>query len=493
MDNPLRALPKVHDLAHHADLEAHRKALGAKSFTQLTRSVVEQARQAIRSGTPPPAEAELLAQLKALARARIKSRPRAVINATGVILHTNLGRAPLPKESLESIAQLTAGYCSLEYDLVAGQRTRRGLAAETALAELVGAPDALVVNNNAAAVLLALSGLAAGREVLVSRGELIEIGGGFRIPEILARSGAKLVEVGTTNKTRLSDYQSAISEHTGCILRVHPSNFSVSGYTERPTLSELAALGKSHQVPVVKDLGGGLVYDLPKHNFPGKVPEPSAQQCLKAGVDLVCFSLDKLFGGPQGGAIVGNDDLVQKLRRDPLARALRVDKLTLAALQPVLDAHRAARDAQSTPSDDGQAPLESQACDSAALDSSKLDSLRQDHLPVLQLVNAPQEDLKRRAEAWCEALSAAPAGVRVEAANSAIGGGTLAEHPLPTYCLVVETKNPDGLSAMLRAQTPAVVARIHEGALWFDPRTVLPDQESTLLDALMQTLKRRLT
>jgi L-seryl-tRNA(Ser) seleniumtransferase len=436
------------------ELSELRASIGKKALTAIAREVVEGARERVKAGEPAPSLSEVVKQVELRGRERLLASLTRVINATGVLLHTNLGRAPLPQASLARIAEMTGGYSSLELDAELGARTRRGLAVEASLAELVGAPDALLVNNNAAGVLLALSCLGAGREVLVSRGELVEIGGGFRIPEVLARSGAKLVEVGTTNRTTVEDYARAIGKDTACLLRVHPSNFKITGFTARPVLSSLAELAHRHGIPLVKDLGGGLVTDLGE-NVSGD--EPTVMACLGAGADLVCFSLDKLFGGPQGGAIVGDRALTEKLRSDPLARALRVDKIVIAALEPVLDAYRR-----------------------GALDE----------IPILSLLKTPVGELTRRVEAWRAGLGEAAKLTRVIQTAAAIGGGTLAEAPVASAGLAIAVAEPDALARELRQAEIPLIARIEEGQVVLDARSVFPAQDGVVTTTLRRILER---
>jgi L-seryl-tRNA(Ser) seleniumtransferase len=382
-----------------------------------------------------------------------------VINATGVLLHTNLGRAPLPVESIERIAAVASGYCNLELDAELGVRSRRGSALEHAMAELVGAEQALLVNNNAAAVLLALTAIAGGREVIVSRGELVEIGGGFRIPEVLERSGATLVEVGTTNRTRVSDYAAAISERTACILRVHPSNFKVTGFTERPALAELVALAHARGLALVKDLGGGLLVDLPRElAASAELGEPTVQQCLRAGTDLVCFSLDKLFGGPQGGVVCGSARWISALKGDPLARALRVDKLTLAALEPIVRKYAL-----------GQIEA----------------------IPVHAMLRASIEGLFARAQAWRDELAELGELTSVIHTQAAVGGGTLAEAPLGSAALRIDVAAAEDIAAALRRERPPVIGRIADDRFLLDARTVLPGEDEALVGALTRVLRAR--
>lgn len=451
----LSKLPKVDRLVEDPELAACRASIGRLALVAVARQVVSEFRARIKSGAPAPAPSEVVSAVRHEALLREKAVQRRVINATGVVLHTNLGRAPLPSASLANVAGVLAGYSSLEFDVESGERRRRGASAEVALAALVSAEASLIVNNNAAAVLLALTAVAEGRDVLVSRGELVEIGGGFRIPEILGRSGARLVEVGTTNRTRIDDYERAITERTACILRVHPSNFEVTGFTERPALADVARLAHAKGLPLLKDLGGGLVVsrtrDVVGHDLPR---EPTVQACLEAGADLVCFSLDKLFGGPQGGAIVGARTAVDKLRKDPLARAIRVDKLTLAALEPVIAAYaRADFDA----------------------------------IPILRQLRTPLDVLRRRATRWSESLGVFSERCDIVDVASATGGGTLASD-IPSVALAIAVESPDELARSLRMQRPPVVARIEAGRVLLDPRTVLPEEDDAVVAALRAAL-----
>jgi L-seryl-tRNA(Ser) seleniumtransferase len=453
----LRKLPKVDRVLEAPELAELRASLGRRALTTIAREVIARHRESVRAGDEAPDLGAVIRQVAEQAERKRRAGLRRIVNATGVILHTNFGRAPLSRASLERIAELCGGYLTLEYDAELGVRTRRGAAAETAIAELIGAGDALLVNNNAAAVLLALSTIAAGREIIVSRGELVEIGGGFRIPDVLARSGARLVEVGTTNRTRIEDYARAIGDRTAALLRVHPSNFRITGFAERPQLAELAKLARSRGLPLIKDLGGGLIVELaPEVARAGALrEEPTAQACLAAGVDLVCFSLDKLFGGPQAGVVAGSSELVARLRDDPLARALRVDKLVLAALEPVLAAY--ARGAL-------------------------------DEIVIFSLLHRTTAELRSRVEAWQAALGEAASRTRIVESDAAIGGGTLAEAPVSSVALAVSAPSADELARALRAHDPPVVGRISEDVLLLDARSVLPGEDQLVIEALRRAL-----
>jgi L-seryl-tRNA(Ser) seleniumtransferase len=418
----LRDLPSVDELARDERLAEEPAPL----VVAAAREVLAWAREEIAAGHEPGDLAERT--LAELAAARAPALRRA-LNATGVIVHTNLGRAPLPEAALARALEVGRGYSNLEYDLSAGGRGSRQDHVAAILRRLTGAEAALVVNNNAAAVMLALAALAEGREVLVSRGELIEIGDGFRIPDVLARSGARLREVGTTNRTRAADYERAIGPETAVLLRVHQSNFRVVGFTEQPTVEQLAAVARRHELPLVDDLGSGVLVHLEG--------EPSAKESLAAGADLVCFSGDKLLGGPQAGIVVGRADLVEQLRRHPLQRALRADKLTLAALEGTVglypDPERAVRE-----------------------------------VPVLRMLNDPVETVRARAERLAAAV-----GGEVEETVARVGGGALPLAELPSFACAVE----ESLAEPLRTGEPPVVGVLRDGRLLFDCRT-LTDAEA---------------
>jgi L-seryl-tRNA(Ser) seleniumtransferase len=408
----LRDLPSVDELARSSD---------DPLAVDAARAVIARARETIQRGGDPGDLSVLLHEELDGAR-----RPalRRVLNATGVIVHTNLGRAPLAAAALERAVEATRGYSNLEYDLDEGRRGSRQDHVTGILRRLTGAQAAIVVNNNAGALLLALAALAEGRDVIVSRGELIEIGDGFRIPDVLTRSGARLVEVGTTNRTRAADHQHAIDERTALLLRVHQSNFRVVGFAEQPSLGELATVARSASLPLLDDLGSGALLDLSD--------EPTARASLAAGADLVCFSGDKLLGGPQAGIVAGRADLVERLRRHPLHRALRIDKLSLAALEGTLllylDPERALAE-----------------------------------VPVLRMLREPAEIVRARAERLAAAV-----GGEVEETVARVGGGALPLHELPSFACAVE----ESLAAPLREHEPAVVGIVRDGRLLLDCRTL---------------------
>jgi L-seryl-tRNA(Ser) seleniumtransferase len=369
-----------------------------------------------------------------------------VINATGIILHTNLGRAPLSAAAQQAVTDAAANYSTLEFDLAGGKRGSRLIHPAAALCAVTGAEAALVVNNNAAALLLVLSTFAAGRGVIISRGQLVEIGGGFRVPDVLRQSGAKLVEVGTTNRTRPDDYERAVTDETALILCAHASNFKQIGFVESAPLEALAQIAHRHNLLLVDDLGSGTLIDTATY---GLDHEPMVQESLTAGVDLVTFSGDKLLGGPQAGIILGRRALVDKLKRHPLARAVRADKLCLAALVATLDPYR------------------------------KGEAVGQ--IPVWRMIARPLAEIEAQSQAWASAL-----GGTVISGESAVGGGSLPGATLPTALLALEVADADAFTARLRAADPPVIARIRDGRVLLDPRTVLPGQE----DLLIAVLKR---
>jgi L-seryl-tRNA(Ser) seleniumtransferase len=445
--DPRRTLPRVDALLAHPAVVARVERWGRGPALGAVRQVLDSAREEATGDDSIPALDELAARVAGTLDSLAAQRIRGVVNATGVVLHTNLGRAPLSNEAVAAVTE-AAGYSTVEYDLAAGVRGRRGAAAERLLREVTGAPAALVVNNAAGALLLALGGIARDREVVVSRGELIEIGGEFRLPAIMEAAGVRLVEVGTTNRTHLADYARAIGERTACLLAVHPSNYRVVGFTTHPPLSDLAALAHERGLPLLHDLGSGLV------GAPfGQ--EPSVQQSLDAGADLVLFSGDKLLGGPQAGLMVGRLELMGVLARSPLARAVRADKLTIAALEVTLATHAAGR---------------------------------RDELPVWRALRAPLEDLRRRAGAVAAALGPAAS---VREGVSVAGGGSLPGEGLPSVLIEVDP-GPGGEEAVLarlRGSEPPVIARAERGRVVVDLRTVPPERDQTVSRALREALR----
>jgi L-seryl-tRNA(Ser) seleniumtransferase len=431
----LRELPAVHEVLEH--LETTLARFPRALVVDEVRRVLEARRAGIRAGNGDQAssvEGEVERALDALLRPSL----RRVINATGVVLHTNLGRAPL------GTRQAIAGYSNLEYDLRAGKRGKRDVHAGVLLERLLGCPG-IAVNNNAAAIYLALNELAAGYEVIVSRGELIEIGDGFRIPQIMASSGAVLREVGTTNRTGIQDYRDAINERTRLLLRVHPSNFRIEGFTARPELAELVALGRERGIPVYEDLGSGCVVDLRRFG----VDEPLVEESLRTGADLVSFSGDKLLGGPQAGILAGKAEIVARLRRNPMFRALRLDKLIYQALENTLRA---------------------------------LVLEQWDAVPALRMICMSADEIRERAERLVAAVLGLRA--RVEAGESVIGGGATPEQSIPTWLIAVECRDVVAAEKRLRMGDPPVIARIENERLLLDLRTVFPEEEQELKQAL---------
>jgi len=457
----LRRLPSVDELLLRPAVAALCKSVQRDYSVQIVREVLANVRRSVISGdvTDEAAIAPETFEQKILAAVENELAPslRPVINASGVILHTNLGRAPLSQSVIAEIQRSATRYSNLEYDLAAGVRGKRDIHLSRLIERLTGAESAIVVNNCAAAVLLTLAALARGGQVVVSRGELIEIGDGFRIPEIMEQSGAVLREVGTTNRTRIADYENAVNENTRLLLRVHPSNFTVTGFTEKPEVAELVALGKRRNLPVIEDLGSGCLVDLSTAH----ITEPTARESIEAGFSLVLFSGDKLLGGPQAGIIAGKKELVIKVRRHPLFRALRVDKLTIAAMEATLRAYlRAAWD----------------------------------EIPSQQMIRASAEAIRDRTTKFLHTLRAKvdPAQLEIIEGHSLVGGGSTPAQSLPTYLLRVSSArySASQLETLLRSGPTGipVIGRIEDDRLLLDLRTVFSDQESGLADALISAL-----
>ena len=440
----LRDLPSVDQLLNQA--EALLAAYGRPLTTEILREVLEDAREQIRAGQAAPTPGDLLQQASARLASITAPSLRKVINASGVILHTNLGRAPLSAAALAQMEAVAQGYSTLEYDLAKGERGSRATHVEQLLTRLTGAEAALVVNNNAAAVLLCLSALAKGKRVLISRGQLVEIGGGFRVPDVMRQSGARLVEVGTTNRTHLQDYSEALDAKTALILHAHSSNFKIIGFATEPAMQELCSLG----VPVVDDLGSGALLDTADY---GLAHEPMVTESLRAGSSLVTFSGDKLLGGPQAGLIVGRRDLVARLKKHPLARAFRADKLCLAALSATLLHYLK-----------NEAPRE---------------------VPIWRMLSMPLGDIEARASRWALRL-----GGEVAAGESTIGGGSLPGETLPTRLVALNVRSPNAFAAKLRAQNPPIVVCVAQEQVRLDPRTVAPAEEEELLQTVQRLLEK---
>ena len=456
-----RLIPSIEQMLQRPELDRTARARGRAVVVDAVRQAAAELRAQLSEGKADAgsdAGAWIETRALSITGERIGASLVPVINATGVILHTNLGRAPLAAAAGERAAAVAASYTNLEYDLQRGQRGRRDVHAERLLRTLTGAEAALVVNNAAAAALLGLSALAAGREVVVSRGELVEIGGGFRVPDVLAQSGAVLREVGTTNRTRVADYAAAISDRTGALLRVHPSNFHIEGFTERPDLHDLAALARRFDLPLIEDLGSGWLGLL--DSLPGTVREPSVRDSIAAGANLVVFSGDKLLGGPQAGIAVGTREVIARLAAHPLMRALRVDKMTYAALEATLQLWAGEESRRS--------------------------------LPLVRMLTASKAAIEQRARAVAQALGGGSRlSLNIIDGDSTIGGGSASGTSVPTALLQLKssTLSAAGLAARLRQMAPPVIARIEGDRVVLDLRTVLPEQDETLVTALA-TLSR---
>ena len=454
MIEELRRLPSVERVLQRAEIQRSVDEKGRPVVLESIRHVLDEVRQDITTGQPCPTVESLLDQVLADLETRDRPTLRRVINATGVIIHTNLGRAPLSEDARLAMDLAARGYSNLEYDLDAGLRGSRYDHAEELLRRVTGAGAGLLVNNNAGALLLVLRALADGREVVISRGQLIEIGGGFRIPEVMAQSGVRLVEVGTTNRTHVGDYEGAITEETALLMHVHHSNFKVLGFTQQVSLSELVDVAAQHGLLVVEDLGSGCLLDTSSF---GLSHEPTVQEAVSRGADLVCFSGDKLLGGPQAGIIVGRADLIVALKRHPLSRALRVDKTTIAALQATL-LHYLKEEATG-------------------------------RVPVWQMISLGVDEIQGKAASWVERLRGWGVQAEVIPGLSTVGGGSLPGETLPTRLVALRLASPDGFAERLRTGEPAVVGRIEGGQFMLDPRTVLPGEEQDLLSAVEQALQ----
>jgi L-seryl-tRNA(Ser) seleniumtransferase len=453
MESKFRSLPSVDKLLSDDKIKQIRDKYPHELIVDLIRQRLEQERASIAKGKEAAPVDEIVESILDRAQTLASIGPSPVINATGVILHTNLGRAPLSKEAIAAMEQASKGYCNLEFNLESGTRGSRDVHVEKLLCQITGAEAALVVNNNASAVLLGLTALAKRKEVIVSRGQSVEIGGGFRIPEVMKQSGAKLVEVGTTNCTYIHDYEQAITPHTAALLRVHSSNFRVVGFTQEVAIEELVALGNKHNLTVFDDLGSGCLLDTTQF---GLAPEPMVQKSIALGVSLAFFSGDKLLGGPQAGIIIGKKQLVAKLKKHPLARAVRIDKIRLAGLAATL------------------------------IPYLKGDALKA--IPVWQMISAPLDEIERRAKLWAQEFGDL---ARVIDGESMIGGGSLPGATLPTKLVAIgkpsrakEQSLGQILAQRLRTQEPPVVGRISENVLLLDPRSVPPEDDQAVTKAL---------
>lgn len=453
MKKEFRSLPSTDKILSDERIVRCEKAYSRPTVLQVTREYLDESRSKIQAGEPAPSFDDIVDSICARTSSFANVSLRPVINATGVILHTNLGRAPLSQDAISAMEECARSYVNLEIDLDDGKRGSRQVHVESLLCRLTGAESVLVVNNNAAAVLLAFSALARRKEVIVSRGQAVEIGGGFRIPDVMRQSGAKLIEVGTTNRTYISDYEEAITSRTAALLRVHSSNFKVVGFAESVGIEELVGLGKRYEITVLDDIGSGCLIDTTRF---GLEYEPLVQDSVKAGVDLVMFSADKLLGGPQAGIIVGREELVAKLRKHPLARAVRIDKVRLAGLAATL-LHYIKGEAE-------------------------------DKIPVWRMISMPVGGIDRRAHKWSKSIGKAASVIN---GQSMIGGGSLPGGTLPTRLVRIDCKGKaQKLAEEFRKGSPSIIGRIEENNLLLDPRTVLPEEDDSLIDRLSSVLKQ---
>jgi L-seryl-tRNA(Ser) seleniumtransferase len=444
----LRQIPPINDILRSAELDEFRAVLGQPFASTIVNSVIADVRQQIKNSPNGASRAALTTKIATEVARRLRASMqyslRRVINASGVVLHTNLGRAPLPEAAIDHLKDVSSGYSNLEFDIEQGARGKRDVHVAAILQELLGCESAVVVNNNAAAVLLVLNTLGEGGEVVVSRGEQVEIGESFRIPDILARSGCRLREVGSTNRTRIKDYESAINDQTRLLLRVHPSNFRIIGFTERPSLDEFVGLGRRRNIPTFEDLGSGCVIDF---RYLGIDAEPVVSDSIRGGVDIVSFSGDKLLGGPQAGIIAGKKMFIDRVRRNPLFRALRVDKLTIAVLEHVLRTY-----------------------------------LRgdTDEIPTLKLLNTAESELEDRAKAFAQKAGVTAQPIRLD---SVIGGGSAPETYLPSWgvALQYEGRTASETAEQFRRSDPPVIVRIEDGRVILDFRTVFASELTELL------------
>lgn len=464
MENPFRALPSVSQLLDSPPLKKLIQNVNHNVVADGVRSFLDNLRQQMSSAAEKfelPTSSELAEKIASWLQQERRPALRPVINGTGILLHTGLGRAPLAETAIQAIERVARGYSSLELDLASGERGQRAEIVRRLLCELTGAEDAVVVNNNAAATMLALATMAAQREVVVSRGQLVEIGGSYRLPEVMTCAGCRLREVGTTNKTRLSDYEQAITEQTGALLRVHPSNYEIVGFTEAVSIQELVQLGRRHGLPVIDDIGSGALLDFTRF---GLAAEPQAAHSIQAGADLVLFSGDKLIGGPQSGIIAGSRKWVQAVLQHPLMRAMRVDKLTLAALHATLELHLQPEQAEQ-------------------------------QIPLLAMLATPLANLELRAKKLAGLLAPLGCLKNVSALTefSMLGGGSIPSQKIPTWCVAFEPAEGSlqQLAAQLRQLEPAVMGRIYQGRLLLDLRTIPPRHDPELIQ-LFEALNRQL-
>lgn len=446
----LRDLPSVDLILQQEKTQLLLEQFGRSLVLKGIRTTLDSARADIKTEKSIPTTEEIIQEIQLLLQGWLQPSLRRVINATGIILHTNLGRAPLSRETMMAIQAAALDYSNLEYDLSTGKRGSRSVHAEALLQQLTGAESALVVNNNAAAVLLVLSALAHNRRVIIANSQLVEIGGGFRVPDVMRQSGAKLVPIGTTNRVHLADYEQALSEPAGLILAAHHSNFKIIGFTAEPDLAQIAATAHNAGIPLVNDLGSGAMLDTIAF---GLGHEPTVQEALAAGSDVVCFSGDKLLGGPQAGIIIGKKDLLEKIKRHPLARAVRADKLCLAGISATL-IHYLKEEALSK-------------------------------IPVWQMISMDSDLICRRAKKWQAALKIG----EVINGQSMIGGGSLPEESLPTWLLALDSKKPNRFLSALRDLPHPLIARIENERVVLDPRTVFPEQDEQVIDNLRKAIQ----
>src|SRR5947207_9456787 len=455
----LRLLPSIDELLQSEAGQQLTLSYSRPLALRAVRASIAQARAAIRDGALCLSYEVLLATAEQMLAESQQPALRPVINATGVIINTNLGRAPLSQSALAAMQAVAGGYSNLEYELEAGERGSRHTHVAALLCELTGAEAALVTNNNAAAVLLALSTLAAGREVVISRGQLVEIGGGFRVPDVMSQSGCKLIEVGTTNRTRLSDYEAAITERTALLLTVHPSNFQIVGFTESTSVEAMAELAHEHGLQLIDDLGSGCLLASERY---GLGHEPMPQEGIAADADVVCFSGDKLLGGPQAGILVGKAAVLQRISKHPLMRAMRIDKMTLAALEATLRHYQ--REEAGT------------------------------HIPIWRMIAASPGSIAGRAASWVSKLQKYGIPARMQRGESTVGGGSLPGETLPTTLLALDAGNVsmslDELAKRLRLRNSPLIVRILRDALLIDPRTVLEEQDNEVVQALAEELEK---
>ncbi len=447
--NELRHLPSVEKIIQFSETDEFIRQYGRDQTIRAIRDALDLFRSTIKSGNSAPDQAQITNQVNKILSDRFSPTLIPVINATGVVLHTNLGRALISVETIQAMQSIGANYNTLEFNLSSGKRGSRSVHAEEILKQLTGAEAAIVVNNNAAAVLLVLSALAKRRHVIIARSQLIEIGGGFRIPDVMKQSGAKLREVGTTNKVRVSDYELALQESSALVMRAHHSNFKIVGFTQEPELNEIIEIAHQYGVPVFDDLGSGTFLDTALF---GLSHEPTIFESVQAGADIISFSGDKLLGGPQAGIIIGKKELIQKIKNHPLARAIRPDKICLAGLTATLTHY-----------------LRDEAVDK---------------IPIWQMISQTPSILEERARSWQQKLQIG----EVFPALSTIGGGSLPEETLPTLVLAIHHPKPDLAMKKLRVLDLPIIARLEDNKILFDPRTVLPEQENALVSGIREVL-----